>query len=551
VSLLARFFRDRLYELVAPANDPRHRHYYDRDENLGMNIGGGHVDMVDPAASGGPQTVAPARTGTAAPATPGTAPTTVPPSSPMAAGQMQTSAGSQTADNSIAGSQTADNSIAGSRFTTAGDISHVNPLLLQTLHAGSTYLPPGYRVQMTSGYRDPHHNAEAGGAQNSQHLTGKAVDVQIIDDKGNVIPNKNQGPDSPYGVLARAGYHYLQQTNPEAAKTLNWGGNFNYHGFADSMHYDLGNRPGGQLSGQYQKYAQTDNFAPWKTDTTQVAAGSPSNKPPSNQVASLGNTAPGSSTPWMPANYPNAPTEWKLGISNPERNNPGNLRTAAGNDWVGKTTQPGSPFESFDTLQNGIRARAVTYGTYLNRGINTIDKISNTSGPASDGNNIASQNASYRQALGGRYAQPGGENLPIDFTPENVRRLTAGGISIENGGGGRNLPKGIPMSAIDSTIADLHQSGHFNTSPVQTAAATPPPTSTPTPPPAQTASATPPPTPPTPPTPTPPPAQTAAVTAPTPATSSLAAKPTQTASLDTQVPESYRRVAIHLLRPDK
>src|SRR6185312_13706558 len=157
---------------------------------------------------------------------------------------------------------------------------------------------------------------------------------------------------------------------------------------------------------------------------------------------------------WEPGDYPNAPVESAQPISHPERNNPGNLR-AADNAWVGKTTEPGSSFESFDTVDHGIRARAVTYGTYLNSGTNTIAQIANRSGPASDNNDIPSQIAAYKQALGGQYAQPGGENLPISSTPENIRRLTAGGISIEAGGGGKWLPKGVGMPEIDRVLQGM------------------------------------------------------------------------------------------------
>lgn len=468
-------------------------------------------------------------------------------------------------------SQTPQASINGSRFTQVGDTSHVNPALLQTLHAASTYLPDGYRVVMSSGFRDAAHNAAVGGAQNSQHVHGNAVDVHIIDPNGNTIPNRNQGPDSPYGILARAGYHYLQSTNPDMAAKFNWGGNFNYHGFADSMHYDFGNRPGGQLPSQYQQYGQQDNFKPWDQSRV-VAQQQPAGaQQQTAQAAQAAQGAPGAQGGgWQPGEYPNAPIESKQQMSHPERNNPGNLRVAGTNDWQGKVTQPGDAFERFSSVGDGVRARAMTYASYINRGVNTIDKISNTSGPASDNNDIPSQNRAYATALGGKYAQPGGEHLPIDFSPENVRRLTAGGISIEAGGGGKWLPQGVNMGVIDSTISGMHQAGRFGNTPsstpapiqtAQTAQNTPTGSSTPTPsnPPSSSTSASPQqimaalppaPSPATPQsTPAAPPPQTAAA-APAPDAAASAQKAIQMAAAGpTTKTESYRRPAITLLRP--
>lgn len=172
-------------------------------------------------------------------------------------------------------------------------------------------------------------------------------------------------------------------------------------------------------------------------------------------TAGGGASAPIIPKDWSPADYPNAPVESDQIISHPERNNPGNLRAADSNQWVGKTTKPGDAFESFDTPENGIRARAMTYGSYLRNGTNTIAQIADRSGPASDGNDIPSQISAYKQALGGKYAASGGENLPIDMTPENIRRLTAGGISIEAGGGGKWLPKGAGLMAIDQALQGM------------------------------------------------------------------------------------------------
>jgi hypothetical protein len=176
------------------------------------------------------------------------------------------------------------------------------------------------------------------------------------------------------------------------------------------------------------------------------------------QNGQLDNTqaGPGIGMGWTPGDYPNAPVETQQTISHPERNNPGNLRASTTQlNALGRVTQPGAAFDSWDTPEHGIQARIRTYMSYLNRGVNTISGIANLSGPASDGNNVASEIASYRQALGGKYAGEGGENLPIDLSPENLRRLAAGGLSIEAGGGGKWLPKGYGVPAIDQALKGL------------------------------------------------------------------------------------------------
>lgn len=63
------------------------------------------------------------------------------------------------------------------------------------------------------------------------------------------------------------------------------------------------------------------------------------------------------------------------GPMGPNSNNPGNIRTNDGNAWQGKTTQPGSQFEQFDTPENGIRAMGVLVSNYAKQGTNTLRGI--------------------------------------------------------------------------------------------------------------------------------------------------------------------------------
>lgn len=57
------------------------------------------------------------------------------------------------------------------------DVVFVDSALVEVLQAMRTHF--GAAVNITSGYRTPAHNKAVGGAQSSQHLYGKAADIQI------------------------------------------------------------------------------------------------------------------------------------------------------------------------------------------------------------------------------------------------------------------------------------------------------------------------------------------------------------------------------------
>lgn len=57
------------------------------------------------------------------------------------------------------------------------DVVFVDSELVELLQAMRTHF--GQAVNVASGYRTPAHNRAVGGAQNSQHLYGKAADIQI------------------------------------------------------------------------------------------------------------------------------------------------------------------------------------------------------------------------------------------------------------------------------------------------------------------------------------------------------------------------------------
>ena len=131
------------------------------------------------------------------------------------------------------------------RFSAYGDIdlNKVNPTLVQLLRAGSEWLPEGYSVVVTSGDRP---NPALKG---SRHKGGGALDVEIVDPKGNRIPN--EGPPGGGGIyrqLAHGVYNEAAKISPELASQVAWGGEFESvpgkSGLADYMHFDLGGRRG-------------------------------------------------------------------------------------------------------------------------------------------------------------------------------------------------------------------------------------------------------------------------------------------------------------------
>lgn len=69
-------------------------------------------------------------------------------------------------------------------------------------------------------------------------------------------------------------------------------------------------------------------------------------------------------------------------------NNPGNIRNT-NIKWGGEITLPSDTFESFDTIENGIRAMNANLQAYANlHNIHTIRGIINRWAPASDNNNV-------------------------------------------------------------------------------------------------------------------------------------------------------------------
>jgi hypothetical protein len=143
--------------------------------------------------------------------------------------------------------------------------------LVEMVKAGAEWLPPGYRVVVTSGYRVPPPDAPT---PNSRHYRGGALDVEIIDPNGNRLPDRGRfGGGEMYRRLAHGVYNEATQRNPELASQMAWGGEFETKkgsGVSDYMHFDFGGR-----RGLWPQQGWAMPAAPGTGPTTQLAAAAP------------------------------------------------------------------------------------------------------------------------------------------------------------------------------------------------------------------------------------------------------------------------------------
>lgn len=122
------------------------------------------------------------------------------------------------------------------------DLTNVDPKLKEVVAAGASHLPAGYKVSVNEGYNP---NGHVPGSQH--HIRGKgALDVQITDPSGKVIPNEGGDPTGMYKKLAGYVKGEMIARYPNDADQLAWGGGFGAsqsNSSQDLMHFDLG---GGQ-----------------------------------------------------------------------------------------------------------------------------------------------------------------------------------------------------------------------------------------------------------------------------------------------------------------
>lgn len=124
--------------------------------------------------------------------------------------------------------------------------------LLNAVAAGAADLPPGYKVKVFSGFRSGDPGA---------HGRGQAIDVEIVDPKGNVIPSRGGDDTGMYRRLARYTYGEMKSRYPDLAENkFAWGGSFGTQkgggGVSDLMHFDIMKRRGGVRASHYPQIQQ-------------------------------------------------------------------------------------------------------------------------------------------------------------------------------------------------------------------------------------------------------------------------------------------------------
>jgi peptidoglycan hydrolase-like protein with peptidoglycan-binding domain len=137
------------------------------------------------------------------------------------------------------------------------NVAGVSPALYEIISAGAGALPPGYTVSINEGFNNQGHMGHWAGEGTVRHWVSTsqhsvpglgALDVQITDPNGKVIPNEGNDPTGMYQRLAQGAYGYTLQAHPELVGKLAWGGSFaagRKDPRRDLMHFDLGGERGG------------------------------------------------------------------------------------------------------------------------------------------------------------------------------------------------------------------------------------------------------------------------------------------------------------------
>lgn len=127
-------------------------------------------------------------------------------------------------------------------------LSGVQPGILQKFQQIESQA--GTSLQVTSGYRDPKHNAEVGGAKNSAHMRGNAVDVSFgggVPQALKLIEIASKAGIGGIGVYSDHSLHF----DTESRRA--WGKGYHYEGIAQNTPW-ASKAIEAHLSGQWGKY---------------------------------------------------------------------------------------------------------------------------------------------------------------------------------------------------------------------------------------------------------------------------------------------------------
>lgn len=278
-------------------------------------------------------------------------------------------------------------STAETRFSVLrGNIEGVDPRLINVIKSSSNDLPEGYTVKMISG-QDPRTTGTV------NHPNGLAMDVQIYDNQGNLVPhNRNSAGWKYYEMLYRSSHIRGKEMYPD--QEFIWGGAWisKAAGRGDPMHYQIVNRDvvgsskssgsysfesgldpshpfvaeGGQMSSDERE--QYDSFIRNKIESEKISAKEQELRI-KEDAAAKAQASPGTATaaaiepntlpaPPLPTQQPVAVEPNKLPTP-PVLANGGNIEVPTGEDIVGLNTKTGEA-EFFANSRENIRVEPGT-----------------------------------------------------------------------------------------------------------------------------------------------------------------------------------------------
>jgi len=184
----------------------------------------------------------------------------------------------------------------GGEHKAEGKLSGVQPGILQKFEQIQSQA--GTPLTVTSGFRDPKHNAEVGGAKNSAHMRGNAIDVSFgggIPQALKLIEAASKAGIGGIGVYSDSNLHFDTETRRA------WGKGYHFEGIAQNTPW-ASKAIEAHLSGQWGKY---DPSAAGGDVAQRLGGGeSPVQGPPMPGMDSSGGSGGGESTA-TPTQQPN------------------------------------------------------------------------------------------------------------------------------------------------------------------------------------------------------------------------------------------------------
>jgi len=145
--------------------------------------------------------------------------------------------------------------------------------LVDTVRQASRVLPPGYRAEVISSV-DPRSTGTP------WHPSGRAIDIQIYDEKGNKVPYTGDRSVAGYSLYARmAAFAKAYQQKNYPNEQFIWGGHFHSGTPYDRMHFQSGGISAETFTKEEAEQGRTD-LAALEAQRTQVAGQLPTREAP-------------------------------------------------------------------------------------------------------------------------------------------------------------------------------------------------------------------------------------------------------------------------------